>query len=247
MSDVIPYRPSWPGFEWSVANKAKIPLNGEIRYFTASSIITGLLHDCSVLGDGVTAAGSLPFREILRISSSANVDLSGLRLDGNSVQVYNSGAGAINVNVGTSGSPVNFVLAAGERAGFTYVNSDWIGELYNSAEVDKETGLFTFNNAIILPTKSITADSDAEDVTGINIIRVDTTSGNVTLGGLANGTTNQPVLIWKAVQANTLTIEHNEAAGTQKFITEDTNDIILGNYGGALFVCYGSYFREVGH
>jgi hypothetical protein len=96
-------------------------------------------------------------------------------------------------------------------------------------------------------SKTISADSDAETVLGYETVYVNTTSANVTLGGLANGKIGQTVHIIKTIQANDLIIEHNEGTGTQKFWTNDGNDITLSNWGGVTFKWSGSFWFEVGY
>jgi len=93
------------------------------------------------------------------------------------------------------------------------------------------------------------ASSDAVDVQQYGadiIVMANTSAGTVTIGGLANGVDGQRVYIVKNNSANSLVIEHNEGAGTQKIYTADTVDITMTNYGGVTLVCLAGIWYEVG-
>ena len=92
---------------------------------------------------------------------------------------------------------------------------------------------------MLMRSNSINADSDAADVQGCNVLWVDTSGGNVVLGGLANGVDNQLVYVFKYDQSNILTIEHQEATGTQKFML-DGGDLVYDGTGLCQpFICKG--------
>lgn len=93
---------------------------------------------------------------------------------------------------------------------------------------------------------TVSADTDALDVSSCNCFAVDTSGGNVTIGGLANGTNGQLVAIIKTTGANNLIIEHNQATGTQKIFTHDRASHTLNDYGGVLLVFSGALWFEVG-
>ena len=93
---------------------------------------------------------------------------------------------------------------------------------------------------------TVSADSDAVDMGGATILQANTASNNVTLGGLANTVSGQLIFIYKTSGSNTLTIEHNESTGTQKFLTHNGGDIVLTSRGGAMFISAGgSYVYQV--
>ena len=73
---------------------------------------------------------------------------------------------------------------------------------------------------MLMRANSINASSDAADVQNCNVLWVDTSAGNVVLGGLANGIDNQLLYVLKYNSINGLTIEHLEATGTQKFMMD---------------------------
>lgn len=112
-----------------------------------------------------------------------------------------------------------------------------------TADPDKQTCDFL---GITLQTKTQSSDTDALDVAGIGVVVVNTSAGNVTIGGLANGVYGQPVLIIKSSSANSMIIENNEATGTQKIITNTGADLTFGNYGAVLLVYLGTFWFECG-
>ena len=87
--------------------------------------------------------------------------------------------------------------------------------------------------------EDITTDSDAVDVSGdydLVIVRANTGSNNITIGGLTGGVDKKLVLILKTSGSNTLTVENNEATGTEKITTHTGADVsrTVGQYGGWL-------------
>lgn len=90
-------------YDYSGYDKTKIPLKGEIRYF--DTVITGQLASVHIIGDGTSAVNALPFSERVEISTGSNVDLEDLRITGNKVKIFNSGASTITIQTGTTASP----------------------------------------------------------------------------------------------------------------------------------------------
>ena len=68
---------------------------------------------------------------------------------------------------------------------------------------------------------STTGVTDNLDITGVNTVFVDTTNGDITLGGLVGGVDGQYIFIVKIVAANDLTLEHLEGVGG------DTDDFFM--------------------
>lgn len=92
---------------------------------------------------------------------------------------------------------------------------------------------------MLMRSTSINSDSDAADVQGCNVLWVDTSGGDVVLGGLANGVDNQLLYVFKYGEAGILTIEHQEGTGTQKFML-NTADLTYDGIGICLpFICKG--------
>jgi len=112
----------------------------------------------------------------------------------------------------------------------------------------------SFDGIITLPKgvafskiKTIDANSDAVDVTGISNVLCNTTGGNIIIGGFANGVEGQEIWVYKHPSANTLTLEHLEGSGTQKIITFDGADIVMATYGVVVLRYLGGYWRAQGY
>ena len=95
--------------------------------------------------------------------------------------------------------------------------------------------------AISSATMTITASSDTSDVSGVNTLFVNTTSGNVTLGGLVGGVDGQKLIVAKIVAVNDLILEHEEGIGgnTDDFFMHQLGDEII-DAGGVELVYNGS-------
>ena len=92
---------------------------------------------------------------------------------------------------------------------------------------------------------SMTESSDAFDVSGATSFTVNSTAGNIVLGGLSGGVQGQIIYLAKITSTNSLTIEHNESTGTQKIICPAGVDLVLSNYGGVTLLYNGSLWYVV--
>jgi len=124
MAETTMRGPKWYRYNYTAYDKSKIPAAGELRFF--NTILTGITHPCSVIGDGATAVSGLPFREIINIQTNANISLEVLRVAGNIVLIKNTKVSSITVNLGTAGVPVNYTLIAGATMMFKFTTS-WEG------------------------------------------------------------------------------------------------------------------------
>jgi len=333
--------------------KTDIPLEGERRYF--DTILTGITHPCSVLGDGSSQCDELPFSEIIKIETDININLEILKIEGNIVLIKNTNVSSITVNLGTAGVPINHTLEAGYIQMFIYNSDGWesitsqfvevyisdklgigtsdpswrlhsvaawpdIGGVFErtsdfigipmpgiiikhttsenmidgfgtgiSFAIEDDAGVpnylgfvemvrdgaddqgaFVFytykgdvrtekfrlsfagllsvkNSIAFTEIKTIDTSSDSVDVTGISNVLCDTTSGNIIIGGFANGVEGQEIWVYKHPSANTLTLEHLEGSGTQKIITFDGADIVMATYGSVALRYIGGYWRVQGY
>jgi hypothetical protein len=110
--------------DYSIYPLATILKVGEKLYF--NNIISGQIKPGhSVTGDGVSQINALPFDDELKIVTSSNVVLTGLRIDGNDICVLNTNSVGITVDIGTGGSPDLFTVNPGDKVGFCYGNGKW--------------------------------------------------------------------------------------------------------------------------
>ena len=106
----------------------------------------------------------------------------------------------------------------------------------------------TASGAIINATKTITSGGDAVDVSGINVLIVDKSGGNVTIGGLTGGVAGQVVQVVSTDVANNLIIEHNEGGGNQDIHVGNGDITYTATAGGLTLVCVGSTWTAIqGH
>lgn len=122
MADILCRRRSTI-YNYGTYNTALVPLDGERRYF--DGVITDQQNDISVLGNGTGTVAQRPFLEVIRIHATGNVDLNDLRLAGNRVLIYNATAGTINVNINTTGTPVNVHLVTGRVMQLYFDGTRW--------------------------------------------------------------------------------------------------------------------------
>jgi hypothetical protein len=102
-------------------------------------------------------------------------------------------------------------------------------------------------NVLLLKKKTVSADTDALDVSGISVIEFTTSGGNLVIGGFANGVAGQIVYCYKLNLTNTLTFEHNKTTGTQKLFNRAAIDLVFTNFGGTTYYCpIGTYWMEIG-
>jgi hypothetical protein len=146
-------------YDYSLYNKTLVKDEGITLFF--DTVITGQLQPVSIVCDGTSQISQLPFREVLEIASSSNVDLELLRISNNRVKVYNSGSSTIEIEIGTTGSSRIFYLLKNKEANFYYNGTVWL---------HSEENIITMTNAdlimtditgptrVILPSSGITVD-----------------------------------------------------------------------------------------
>jgi hypothetical protein len=168
---------------------------------------------------------------IVRLGSTRTLDISN----------SDNGAylGAIwDRNINSAGGIHTWSVEANERMRINSSGNVGIG-------TSSPTAKLNVNGAIVGATK---ADStpDNTDVSGVNSLTVSTGAGSQTINGLVGGVAGQVLHIIKTNSANTLTITHNNAGGTQKIFTSDTNSISLTNFGGVTLLFFNGNWYEVG-
>jgi hypothetical protein len=97
-------------------------------------------------------------------------------------------------------------------------------------------------------TLSAVGPTDNQAAAGINILFIDASGNNVTLGGFVNGVSGQAVhiVVTGINGATTVTVEHAEGTGNQDIYLSSGGDESLANsYGGWTVVCNGTHWYEV--
>ena len=95
-------------------------------------------------------------------------------------------------------------------------------------------------------TVSSAGPTDNVDVSGANVVFLDTSSNNVTIGGFTGGVQGQEILLYKATSSNDAVLEHNEGHGNQNIYLLSNGDETVSNYGGWNLVCSGVHWFAVG-
>lgn len=119
---------------------------------------------------------------------------------------------------------------------------------FQSFIFSSKTGLWLSDGGLTSIQTPLNASSNAVDVANKNTVLVNTSSGDVTIGGLSGGVVGQVVRIIKTTSANSLIINHNDAAGTEKIITPNAANITrsAGTYGGIVLEYNGTNWFVIG-
>ena len=89
-------------------------------------------------------------------------------------------------------------------------------------------------------THSTAGPTDNVDVAGISVLRVNTVSNNVTIGGFVNGVEGQILHIVKTSTNNFIQLEHNESTENQDILLTSGSDERVVGYGGYTLYCNGT-------
>jgi len=219
-----------------------------------------------VFGTRVDGAGGADFTK-MTILSSGNVGIgvadpqSKLEVNGNiKGQYITIRTDEINQEVTNNDSAAIFINYSGYLDGTTRYRNLWIGDGKNNLVMiidgsDHRVGIgvasphstLEVNGAISSAQVTCSSSSDAFNVAGVNSVLVDTSGGDVVLGGLAGGVTGQILVITHHTLGNNVTLEASEAEGTQKFMIVDNTDETLSSYGGWTLVCDGTHWYGCNH
>ena len=96
--------------------------------------------------------------------------------------------------------------------------------------------------------KNCSSSSDNFDVSEVNSVLVNSSGGDIVLGGLSGGVAGQMLIITHHTLGNNITLEHNEATGTQKFeLVDDNDETLINKHGGWILVCDGTNWYGANH
>lgn len=98
-----------------------------------------------------------------------------------------------------------------------------------------------YDNSTYLSTNT---SSNALNVSGAKTIGINSSSGTITIGGLANGHAGDVVNLVKITSGNSLVLKNNYSSGTQKILTNTGSDVTITNYGGAKLYFNGTYWIQ---
>ena len=112
---------------------------------------------------------------------------------------------------------------------------------------DDPTTTLDVEGTVSYKSIGLSSSSDAFDVSGATTVTANSASGNIILGGFANGVSGQIIHVIHRSPTNSLRFEHNEATATQPIYTSTSADKTLSGYGGMTLFCDGSNWFEIGN
>lgn len=114
-------------------------------------------------------------------------------------------------------------------------------------EIYCETGIFS--KAIRSGTATMTTGaSDAVNVADVNILFLDTSGGNITIGGFTGGVNGQVLHVVVIDATGNSTIENIEGGGSQDiYMHKGADETLTAEFGGWTFVCNGTSWFDASH
>lgn len=93
------------------------------------------------------------------------------------------------------------------------------------------------------------AQQNAVDVLNINVLFLDCSANDITIGGFTNGVNGQVLHITKICAAvQDVTLKHIDAAGTQKlYLHAGGDETLRGEYGGWALACLNDCWYDMSH
>ena len=101
------------------------------------------------------------------------------------------------------------------------------------------------SNTLVITTAN---DGAGIDVSGVNILFIDSSGGDITISDFASGIDGQ--IIYMTIKDTTsITVIQNETGNNQELVLHDAGDVIFGGGDrfGFIFVCNGSKWYDVSH
>jgi len=157
----------------------------------------------------------------------------------------NSAAGNSAYFVGPIGIDVKESNASIDVGGGTRNYVDGVDDILVKDDVEIDGSLYvatmTFTNAIsasgrvdfATTTVDVPGPTDNLDVSGVNVVKIDTRSNSVTIGGFTGGVDGQVLYVVVVDATNWATLEYNETGNTQKiFLSSGGDESRASAYGG---------------
>ena len=167
--------------------------------------------------------------------------------DGN-IAITPNGSGEVDITkVDIDGGAINGTTIAGSTGSFT--------TLASSALLTASQGILCEDELKFTVTSYTTAGpTDNVDVADISMLKLNTSSNSVTIGGFTNGVAGQILFIVKTSGSNKASLEHNEGGGSQNIYLQSGSDETIGvsgikasnPMGGWVLVCDGSHWYSIG-
>lgn len=94
-------------------------------------------------------------------------------------------------------------------------------------------------------TLSVAGPTDDVDIEGKSVLLVNTSSGDVTIGGFTGGALGQILYVLPSDATNNIILEDEEGGGNQDIHTATDNDKTITNSGGVTLVYNGSEWIDI--
>ena len=122
-----------------------------------------------------------------------------------------------------------------------------IGTVSANNQLDVGGDMKIYGGKLIMPSTTLSAagPTDNVDVSGSNVLFIDTTSNSVTIGAFVGGVAGQVLHIVRTSSTNDLTIEHDEGTANQNIFLLAEGNHTITTYGGFTLVCNGASWFEV--
>jgi len=122
--------------------------------------------------------------------------------------------------------------------------------------IEQDVGPFTFPGVRVIGgvlatstmVLSAAGPTDDLDVSGVNTVFVDTSGGNVILGGTVGGVDGQQLNIVVHDKTNNFTIENEEGVNQEFVLHAGADEVMTAEYGGWTFVNMdGDHWHDASH
>ena len=155
-------------------------------------------------------------------------------------------AGGTGITTTGSNNTMTFAVDA-DQSGITSLGTLTGLTVNGNLTVTGKTGSTVATTAVAGPTNNL-------DVAGVTVLKMNTASNSVTIGGFTNGVAGQVLYIIKPSGSNIAILEHNEGGGSQNIYLQSGADESIGvsgikasnPIGGWILVCDGSHWYSIG-
>jgi len=164
-------------------------------------------------------------------------------------------ATGLPISSGVSGLGANVAsfLATPSSANLRSALTDESGtgaDLFQNGDIGEATGTSLDLSGVLTTgstTVAATGPTDNLDVSGANVVKIDTGDNNVTIGGFTGGVADQVLYVVIVDATNDAIIENAESTGNQDIYLESAEDETKSStYGGWILVCDGSNWYQTG-
>jgi len=176
-----------------------------------------------------TAGNALTFPGLVSVSGTM-----ALYMDSPALTWNNWGTGEDDHRISSVDDVLLFEQNVGDAAWTTRVSINGSGNL-------------NFTKGLIASSATaISASADDVDASASCTFLVNSSGGNIDIGGFTGGTAGQVIYIVHSTSGNNVTLEDDEGTGNQDIKTPDGNDLVMGGNESRTLVFNGTYWIVIG-